>query len=507
MLYSIKIFFACLFVAFSCAPLEAGVLLAETKDFVLSLDSYLRIDAVTFKNVVDLDSRNKDDSTAYLGLDYSFGFNLESQDKERRFFLKLERNGPCDYNAPLFVHNTLVTSAGPIDRYRNESLLPQIEEFWMDVPFIHPVRLKLGLYTYEVGNGFSLHGSYENFGLTLFKESQDFSWRFHYSRPDLQNDIRLGPRIRQEQEQDFLYEPNAANFFTLDGTLRKGESSLQAYVGALVDYTSAGKRDNTFTTPTDRDILGTVGVAWTLKQPAFSWSIEAARNFGEAKSSNPEYKDVQHTGYLIFTQLEKSMGRLTPYFAFLATSGNKVSLEQAENLDTNLTSSKNRAFSSYSPLNNNLDDSVCSSNADMLPIVAMGGGYGLNYGVPRPGTFAAADFDNLLMPQVGFDFKIQDNLTLGLYGYYLSLFQRPVGLLNGTARYLSRELGSEIDLFLDYQLNENILISLLGGYFLPGRYYKELRSDTDGSLLSPFVRGDGEPDEAYQIEVAIEFKF
>ncbi|KPK97347.1 MAG: hypothetical protein AMJ95_09565 [Omnitrophica WOR_2 bacterium SM23_72] len=481
------------------------MLIAETKDFALYLDSYLRTDLVTFKNVVDLDSSNKDDSTVYLGLDYSLGFNLESQDKERRFFLKLERNGPCDYNAPLFVHNTLMTSGGPIDRYRNESLLPQVEEFWLDLPLINPVRLKLGLYTYEVGNGFSLHGCYENLGLTVFTESEVLSWRFYYSRPDLHNDVRWGPRISQEEEQDFLYEPNAANFFAFDCTFRKGETTLQPYVGALVDYTSAGKKDNTFTTPTNRDILGTVGLSWTLKKQDLSWSIEVARNFGEAKSASPEYKDVQHSGYFIFTQLEKSMGRLTPYLAFLASSGNKVTLEQAQ--DTTLTSSKNRAFSTYSPLNNNLDDSVCSSNADMLPIVAMGGGYGLNYGVPRPGTFAAADFDNLLMPQVGFDFQIRENLTLGLYGYYLSLFQRPVGLLNGNARYLSRELGSEIDLFLDYQLNENTLISLLGGYFFPGRYHKELRSDTDGSLLSPFVRGDGQPDNAYQFEVAVEFTF
>ncbi|KPK97736.1 MAG: hypothetical protein AMJ95_07490 [Omnitrophica WOR_2 bacterium SM23_72] len=507
MLSTIKVLSASFILIFWCVSLEAGTIITETEYFVLSLDTYLRLDSVTFKNTVDLDSSNKDDSTAYLGLDYSFGFNLESKDKEKRFFLKLERNGPCDYSAPLFVHNTLMTSAGPIDRYRNEYLLPQIEEFWMDIPLLRPVRLKIGLYTYEVGNGFSLHGCYENLGLTLFTESEGFSWRFHYSRPDLHNDVRLGPRIRQEQEQDFIYEPNAANFFALDCTFKKEESFLQPYIGALVDYTSAGKRDNYFTTPTNRDILGTVGMSWTLKQPAYSWSIEAARNFGEAKSASPEYKDVQHTGFLVFTQFESSMGNFTPYFAFLAASGNKVSLEQVENLEDTLTSSKNRAFSCYSPLNNNLDDSVCSSNADMLPIVAMGGGYGLNYGVPRPGTFAAADFDNLLMPQVGFDFKIQENLTLGVYGYYLSLFERPVGLLNGVARYLSRELGSEIDLFLDYQFNENTLISLLGGYFFPGRYYKELRSDTDGSLLSPFVRGDGEPDSAYQVEIAVEFTF
>lgn len=504
---TIKALFVFLILSFYGANLEAGTLIAETKDFALSVDAYLRTDLVTFANVVDLDSHNKDDTTAYLGLDYSLGFSLESKDQEKKFFLKLERNGPYDYDAPVFVRNTLMTSGGVIDGYRNEDLLPQLEEFWMDLPLVKPVRFKLGLYMYEVGKGFSLNGCYENFGLTFFQETENFAWRVTYSRPDLSHKVRLGPRIRQEIEHGIAYEPNAANFFAVDLMLKNGENTLQPYMGALVDYTSAGKRDNAFTAPTDRDILGTAGMAWVVKHADLSWTVEVARNFGEAKSSSPEFEDVLHSGYLIFTQLDWKIDRLTPLLAFLAASGNKVSLEQAENLDTTVTTSKNRAFSNYSPLNMNLGDSVSCSNVDMLPIVAMGGGYGLNYGVPRPGTFSSADFDNLLMPSAGFDYKIRENLTLGIYGYYLSVFEKPVGMLNGAARYLSRELGSEIDLFLDYQLNEKTLISLLGGCFFPGRYYKELRDDTDASLLSPFVRGDGHANNAYQIELAVEFTF
>jgi hypothetical protein len=484
-----------------------GACLWETDQFVLSVDTYLRTDLVSFKNVVDLDSSNSDDSTTYLGIDYSLGVGLESPDKEKRFYLKLERNGPYDYDAPLFVHNTLMTSGGVIEKYRNEELLPQVEEFWLDLPLFNPLRFKLGLYTYSVGNGFSLNGCYENFGLTLFRETQDFTWRLYYSRPDLSNKIHLGPRIRQEIEQGIVYEPNAANFFAWDITFKKGESFLQPYVGALVDYTSNGKRDNLFATPTDKEILGTTGIAWTVKQSDLSWTIELAHNFGLAESSNPEYKDVYHTGYLIYTELGYKVDRFNPIFAFLVASGNKVTLDAAQNQDSTLTSSKNRAFSNYSPLNKNLGDSVSCSNVDMLPIVAMGGGYGLNYGVARPTTFAAADFENLIMPSLGFDFKIQENLELGLYGYYLWAFEKPVGVLGGTARYLSKDLGSEIDLFIDYQLNQNILISILAGYFFPGRYYRELRDSTDETLFNPFVRPDGHTDNAYQIELAVEFRF
>jgi len=56
-------------------------------------------------------------------------------------------------------------------------------------------------------------------------------------------------------------------------------------------------------------------------------------------------------------------------------------------------------------------------------------------------------------------------------------------------------------------LNKNVKLGFLGGYFFPGRYYKERRDDTQGSLLSPFVRGDGDADNAYQVELVMEVTF
>ncbi|MFH1640748.1 MAG: hypothetical protein ABIA66_02160, partial [Candidatus Omnitrophota bacterium] len=446
-----------------------------------------------------------DDSTTYLAIDYSLGLKSEFKDGGPIFYLKLERNGPYDYGSPLFVHNTLMTTGGAIERYRNDELLPELEEFWLDTPLFRQLRLKLGLYTYEVGNGFSLNGAFENYGVTLFRESENLRWRLYYCRPDASHKNRLGPRIKQDIEQGVAYEHNAANFFATDVAFNLGKSSFQPYVGVLTDYTSAGKRLNSFTASVKRDILGTFGLAWSLNQDSLSLNAELARNFGKAESDSPGYKDIYHTGYLFYAGADYCMGNLTPSFQFLLTSGNKVNTNMAE--DDTLTSSKNRAFSCSSPLNNNLGDSISNSNVDMLPIVAMGGGYGLNYGIPRPGTFCAADFDNLIMPSIGFDFNVTDKLAIGFYGYYLSVFEKGVGMLGGKARYLSRELGYETDLFIDYQLNQNTLVSFLAGCFFPGRYYKELRDDTDGSLFSPFVRGDGKADTAYQFEIALELKF
>jgi hypothetical protein len=471
------------------------------------MDSYLRTDVVSFKNVVDLDSRNKDDATVYFGIDYSLAFSQEFKNGGVKSYLKLERNGPYDYEAPLFIHNTLTASGGRIEAYRNDELLPQLEEFWVDSPIVNNFRFKIGLYHYAVGNGFSLNGGYENYGFTFAKEMKDFDWRFYYCRPDLSHKNHLGPRIRQEEEQGIIYEHNAANFFAADVKLIQGQNLIQPYLGVLADYTSTEKRDNSFTTPVKRDFLGTIGVAANRVFTDLSLNLEIARNFGKAQSSFSENKDIVHSGYLVYTGLEYKVGKIKPSFSFLAASGNKVTLDMAQNQDETLTSAKNRAFSYYSPLNKNFGDTISSSNVDILPIVAMGGGYGLNYGIPRPKTFSSGDFENLLMPSLGCDFNVTEKLCIGLYGYYLSSFEKGAGMFNGEAKYLSRDLGSELDLFIDYNFNKNILFSLLGGYFVAGKYYKEEREDVEGSLFSPFVRGDGIADTAYQLELAVEFKF
>ena len=485
-----------------------GSPLLETEDLNLSLGTYFRTDAVSFKNVADLDSSNKDDHTAYLGIDYSLSFSADFKNQDPKFYLKLERNGPYDFSVPVFIHNTLINSGGRIGKYHDSQLLPQVEEFWADSALFDKFRIKAGLYIYEVGNGFSLNGSYENYGLTLYRETENIFWRVYYCRPDLVYKNHLGPRIDQEQEQEQKYEPNAANFFATDAKINLGNQVFWPYIGVLADYTSPKKRgDSLFSAPIKRDILGTFGTAWEFKGKDFSLQLEAAHNFGYAKSASSEYKDVQHTGYMFYSGLDYVMGKFNPSLQFLLCSGNKASLDMAGDPDVLYAAGKNRAFSYYSPSNGNLGDTISSNNVEMLPIVAMGGGYGLNYGVPRPKTFSSGDFENLIMPSIGFDFNATNKLSLGLYGYYLRSFTRPVGTLNGEGKYLCQELGYETDLFIDYQLNKNILVSLLGGYFFPGRYYKELRDDTTGSLFSPFVRGDGSPDCAYQLELSMELKF
>lgn len=491
--------------------------LTDKENFALSMDAYLRTDVISFKNVVDLDSGNNDDTTTYLGIDYRLGFKAVSKNNDSTFYLALERNGPSDYSAPLLVRNTPktsgrllgpMTSGGVVGKYRNEKLLPQAEEFWWDTPLFNNFGLKIGLYTYEVGSGISLNGSFENYGLTLYKKSGDFIWRLYYCRPDIVYKNPLGPNIPQDKEQGFEYNHNASNFFATDVKININKICLNPYIGALADYTSFGKRDNVFSAPIKRDILGTYGVSLNLKEDRLSSMIELAHNFGKAKSASLEYKDVYHTGYFIYSRTDYEIEKFTPYLQFLLCSGNKASPEMAQSQDSTLTSGKNRAFSYTSPLNKNLGDSISGGiNAAARPVVAMGSGYGLNYGVPRPGTFASSDFDNLLIPSLGVSWELIKETPLGLDLYYIRSFTKPVGTLDGQGKYLSPELGYEMDLSLDYKFNKNTLISFLAGYFLPGRYYKEKRDDTSSSLFSPFVRGDGNASAAYQVELSVEFNF
>ncbi|MDD5129754.1 MAG: hypothetical protein PHS66_01690 [Candidatus Omnitrophica bacterium] len=496
-----------MFLAFSFIPAAHGYELLNTDQLTLQLNSYFRTDLVTLKNVVDLDSHNKDDQTTYLGIDYSFALDADFKDSGNKFYIKLERNGPYDYDAPLFIHNTLITSGGRIEKYRNAELFPQVEEAWLDNKLWGNFGLKTGLYIYEVGNGFSLNGGYENYGATVYYQAKNIFWRLYYCRPDLAYKYYLGPRIQQEREQGQKYEPNAANFFATDVKITAGNQTFWPYVGMLADYTSNGKRDNLYAAPINRDLLGTLGTAWEYAADKFTLKLEAARNFGYAHTQDSEYKNIEHTGYMFYSGFDYVLGKLVPELQFLFCSGNKATLEMAGKPDELYVSGKNRAFSYASPTNRNLGDAVSSSNVSMLPIITMGGGYGLNYGVPRPGTFSPGDFEDLIMPSVGFDYNVTDKLCVSLYGYYLRAFNRPVGTLDGEARYLSPDLGVEADVFVDYKATEHINLGFLGGIFVPGKYYKEKRDDTDGSPFSPYVRGDGQANNAYQLEFYVEVTF
>ena len=488
----------------SAFPLGAEMNVLDTQSFQLTFSPYLRTDGIILKNTVGLDSKNKDDSSAYMGIDYSLGFDLKLKEVDSEAYLLLERNGPFDYDAPVFIHNTLVTSIAPVERYRGKELLPHIEEAWYDLPVAAlSSRLKAGLFAYQEGHDVASPSDYENVSVSLYEERENLSWRFYYCRPDLANKSFLGPRIRQEREQGIHYTPNAANFFAANAVWTQGHAAWQPYAQVLLDR--SGKRGNLFSTPTRDDVLGTIGLAWNLDLEPWSLGIEGARNVGRAKSSDPDFKDVAHCGYLIYADASVRMNRWTPHFRSVVASGNKVTTDMAA--DATYTSGKNRAFSVYSPVNTNLSYSIYPK-PESMPLVAMGGGSGLNYGIARPTTFSDPYlFDNLVLFCLGTGYHLTEKLSVGADWWYLRSMERGVGTYAGDAFLLSPDLGHELDFNIAYQLSKDITLDLLAGYFLPGRFYRQERDDTAGSLFTPFVRGDGEADPAYQIELSLTFQY
>ncbi|MCM8779994.1 MAG: hypothetical protein NC914_02460, partial [Candidatus Omnitrophica bacterium] len=253
-----------MFLFIIAAPCFAQIEWVNNENFSFVLSPCLQLDFITFNNVVDLDSHNKDDHSRYFGVDYSLGLDFNFKKPDHEFYFKLERNGIYDYDAPVFIYKTLTTPGYTrIKAYRNEEFLPQLEEFWYDLPLkIFSARFKTGLFNYEVGKGYAAGtGSFENYGAMIYRRQDNFSWRFFYFRPELVYKNRLGPKVEAEKEEGIDYEPNAANFFAADATFNLGEHKLQPFISVLSDYTHQAKRTNLFATPTDRDILGTAGIS------------------------------------------------------------------------------------------------------------------------------------------------------------------------------------------------------------------------------------------------------
>lgn len=494
-------------VFFACASSVNAAIIRETKSSVFSIDGEFIVDGISAKNIVDLDSGNSDDSTSYIGVMYSLGFAYENKERYEKVYMKLERYGPGDYDAPIWIHRKLINSGGSIKEYRNDELLPELAEIWYDTLVWKRFGIKAGLFPYMVGNSYSLNGCFENPGVMLYRSFGNALARFYYCKPLLKYKNRLGPHISQEWDQGYHYYHNAANFFSTDVTFEMNAHTLQPYVGVLADYTSQGKRDNLFTQPIKRDILGTYGLAYDFEKNGFVFKFEAAHNFGEAQVAEVDWKKIEHTGYMFFAEADYTIKWFTPKAAFVMASGNSASLDAAFNQETTLLSGKNRAFSTYSPLNRNLGITLSGSDCDLKPLVFMGNGSGLHSGVFRPGSLVSSDFEDLVMPWFGLQVDPHEKISAQVTWFYMRSFARPVATLNGEARYLSKELGHEVDLAVDYKVNKSITISFLGGYFLPGDFYKAERDDTSGSLLSPYVRGDGAASPAYQVELAMELLF
>ncbi len=132
----------------------------------------------------------------------------------------------------------------------------------------------------------------------------------------------------------------------------------------------------------------------------------------------------------------------------------------------------------------------------------------MSYGVRRAGTFAdPAQIENLTMVNAGFDYRFNDKASAVFDWWYLAASEKGIGMYNNIPKVISPDLGNEADLRLYYSLTKSLRLGVLGGVFFPGAAFREERTDTNGSLFTPFVRGDGKTDPAYQAEMSVEIIF
>lgn len=480
----------------------------ESSNWAFSPGVHLRTSYNFVGNTVDLDTARNDDKTSYLGYAYDFTFDLRHLDG-LEFYAFVERRGRADYDAPLTGERSIHSLFGRYHWYNQGDMTPRLREYWFDIPLTgtQDVDFKLGLYPYgrEIGNRIALGGKYENYGTTASGVTELVDWNLHWEKEDLNNRIHLGKVIDFDKVNRF--NDTSAYFYAGDATFKLGQQKLQLYCGWLQDRTPENSRLSKYATAVKKENLITPGGYLNLNLGSLNLGFEGARNFGRAQAVNEAKEDIEHKGYLIVADAQyKLIGAFKPKAKFIVASGNEF--DETNFNQVTLSSDENNAFSVFSPLNTNLTDSHYQKQFG--PYVAMAGGYAVNFGVSRPGTFGDPFiFENLVATTLGFDYTPADKVYIGVDYWWLRAKESGYGLdKNGRIKELDKDLGQEVDLFASYQLTKNVKLSALGGVFFPGDYYKEVRTDTAATnIFAPTPRRDGEANKAYQLELGMDITF
>lgn len=489
------------------SPSAADDYTKKLHDWAFHFGTHLRTSYNLLGNTVDLDRNKGADEVQYLGYVYDFTIDIRHISGVEVYGF-IERRGRADYDSPLWGSRSIETIFGQYHYYRYTDMFPRVRELWAEIPLnrTRSYTLKVGLFPYgrEIGNRMVMGGKYENYGFTLARKGERVDWNLHWEAEDINNRIHLGKVIDFDKVN--RYNDTDAFFQAADLNLKFGknlEHRFQPYIGWLADWTSTPNRANAFTKVVDSEALITPGLYLNLNFGRFSFGFEAARNFGAGFSSTG---DVKHEGYLYISDVSVNLGSFKPKFKWLVTSGNR--LDETNFASPTLPGKKNRAFSVFSPNNKNLTDSHYPKQFG--PFVAMAGGYAANFGVQRPGTFGDPFlFENLYAYTTGFDFTPYDKIYVGIDYWYLRSKEAGFGRNDlGQISKFPKDLGNEIDFFISYELTKHIKLSVLSGYFIPGRYYKQRRGDNSSTnIFAPTPRRDGKADVAYQLEAGLDISF
>lgn len=488
---------------------RSGILYSEEEaDWQLFSDGEGRLSYNALGHVQTLDYDNvKTDLQNYMGYQWAVGVR-GTYKEELEGYIKIASYGPTEYDAPLAPRGPVHTIFGDVGEYWGKKLLPRLHEWWVDMPLWGtPLNVKFGLFQHVVASGLALGGFYQNYGVNLYYESADFEWTFRFTVPDIEQKWYLGPYLIAERETFNINYDSRAYFWESDLIMTIGDVVMQPYIGFLADMTPWARRSSVYGQRVDRDYLGTYGGKVEAQVGDFNFELEAARNFGEAISIDPQFPDTEHAGYFFvvggsYSYEEKLIPRAKLYYI----SGNKFN---GDDLTRGmLTPSVNREFSVFSPTNSNLADTHYPAfDAGPLVFTAMGSAF--NAGIWRPDMFGDPYLmSNLIAPNVGIDIMPFDKLFISVDYWYLRSQEPPIGADTMMNTYtLPSSLGNEIDIFVEYYAHENITLSFWGGIFFPGEYYRQSRGDGDPIGVATAPRYDGGASNAWQAETAITFTY
>ncbi len=460
---------------------------------------------VMMNNNIDLDNSDKKDEITYLSAAlYISGHLYYRQSAGLHLALRTEQKS--GYTLPL--KEKVTTYYGAYERDDLFDYVPHLEELYADFQIGSSCRrIKIGLFPIR-SDSMTLSNKHENYGMSYIYARDNYTYEFFFGVCDWNNELYVGGGTEAESERRKGKNRSNAYFSYFQGRYENHSQKFLLYTAVLHDVTSPEDRLTFLNRKVKKSTLGMVGFRYGFDTPRTGWRLEAARNFGKDEVEGAA--DFNHKGYLISGRSSLFWGMFEFYINFIIASGNEW--DENEYFSDSFGFDENEAFSFYSPGNMWLFDSRYPTY--LGPAAATGSGWGLNYGIGRPGIFNDPHLpSNIILYNLGIESHILNGLEASTDFYYLKSHRSGIGMrdVGGDLKKwetfkLPRTLGSEVDFHLSYRYSSELSFSLMVGYFLPMDYYEAKRDDDDPYGIFPRLNDSGKTDGVCQAELGIRLK-
>ncbi len=427
---------------------------------------------------------------------YLYNLNFYLKNNSFNLVLSLKNATASGYAIPIY-NKGIETIYMKTSKTQIEDFIPYVNRLFFNLSTSNKkIKFKVGLFKEKNQFFYLLNNKYSNYGISLSLDNFNYEAKLHFELPDYNNKWVLGKR--NYAGKSFIFNHTKAKFYSLYlGKMIKG-FSIAYYVSYLNDNTDPEYRTGMLQGSVFQDKLYTTAITVNFGHPLFFTKIEFLKNFGNSLS---KLRKIKHKGHLFYFDQYFFTGIVNLGFELIYATGPKLSKSQYGEPQWNFD---NYSFSFYSPFNLNLFDTRYPFYYSS--IISGGGGYGLNYGIPRPGIFSDPHLiENVKIYKLYFEVPFRENFSLLLNYYWLRTYFPPLGMFNNEIIKLPSQLGREFDIIAFYKFNKVITSNLLFGYFKKGAYYKAKRDDNNPWGIYPIV--ENLPDNLYQIEFLITISF